>query len=51
MFGRIEPSADQRTWAKTIFAMYVALVEEGFTEQQALVIVGQLLIAANGGDQ
>lgn len=44
-----EPSADLRSLASTIRQMYVALLDEGFTEQQALIIVGQMLSSANAG--
>ena len=46
-----EASADQRVFAKQFREMYLALVEEGFTEQQALVIIGQIIAAgiANTG--
>jgi hypothetical protein len=37
-----------RQAASALRQMYVALMAEGFTEQQALVILGQA-IAANGG--
>jgi hypothetical protein len=47
---KVEPSAEQRTAAKTIRAFYIALLDEGFTEAQSLVIVGQMMsAAANGG--
>lgn len=39
----IEPSADLRQAAKGLREMYVALIEEGFTETQALVIIGQMV--------
>lgn len=47
--GPIEPSADLRQAANAIRQMYIALTLEGFTEHQALVIVGQV-IALNGGE-
>lgn len=43
----IEPSADLRILANALMQTYVALTMEGFTEDQALVIIGQI-IAANG---
>ncbi len=46
--GPIEPSADLRELANTLRQTYVALTQEGFTEEQALFIIGQI-IAANGG--
>jgi hypothetical protein len=48
----IEPSADQRTGAKQLRGMFLALVAEGFTEQQALAIIGQAMVAnAMGGEK
>jgi hypothetical protein len=43
--GPVEPSADLRTAAKELRGMFLALTAEGFTEPQALVIVGQILSA------
>jgi hypothetical protein len=40
-----EPSADIRQAAATIHQIYTGLVDEGFTERQALIIVGQILAA------
>jgi hypothetical protein len=42
----VEPSADTRAGAHSIAEMYVALRREGFTEQQALIIVGQVVAAS-----
>lgn len=47
--GPTEPSADLRKLASVVYQAYVALVAEGFTEAQALVIVGQMLRASGGG--
>jgi hypothetical protein len=48
---RYEPSADARAFAKQIRDWYLALLAEGFTEAQALTILGTLLAAQiqNGG--
>jgi hypothetical protein len=46
--GPIEPTADQRVMAATLRGIYLALMQEGFTEHEALTIIGQLL-AANAG--
>ena len=46
--GPVEPTADAREFAKTCFQFFTALGLEGFTEQQALIIIGQM-IAANTG--
>lgn len=48
MTGPTEPSADLRTMASALWQMFVALTAEGFSEQQALAIIGQV-IAANTG--
>jgi len=44
----VEPSADLRSAAKGLFQVFVALKNEGFTEQQALVILGQMLAMNKG---
>lgn len=43
-----EPAADLRQAASALRQMFVALVQEGFTEKQALIIVGQTLQAGGG---
>lgn len=43
-----EPSADLRQMASIMWQTFVAMTAEGFTEGQALVIIGQI-IAANTG--
>lgn len=43
---KVEPSADDRIAAKAMFAMFTALTDEGFTEEQALTIIGQMLAGA-----
>lgn len=50
---KVEPSADDRQAAKAMFSMFTALTDEGFSEQQALVILGQMLAGAAqaAGDQ
>lgn len=45
----MEPSADLRQMANMLRQMYIALTAEGFSEQQALIVIGQI-IAANGDD-
>lgn len=39
----IEPSAAQRQAAKELRAMHLALIEEGFTETEALKIIGYVI--------
>lgn len=46
-----EPSADIRMFASGMWQMYVALTLEGFSEQQALVVIGQMLVANMQGGQ
>lgn len=41
--ARREPSADQRAAAAELRRMYAALVDEGFTGQQALVMLGTMM--------
>ena len=43
--GPTESSADMRALASTLWQMFVALTAEGFTEQQALVILGNVIAA------
>lgn len=53
MFGPIEPSADARQAAYQMRQMYLALINEGFPDDQALALVAQMILAAgmNGGHQ
>lgn len=43
--GPVEPSADLRQFASMMRQMYIALTMEGFTEHEALVVIGQILAA------
>lgn len=43
MNGPVEPHADIRQATAVSFQVYVALVEQGFTEQQALYLVAQMV--------
>jgi hypothetical protein len=36
--------------ASALWQMFVALQQEGFNEQQSLIIIGQVLAANNGGN-
>jgi hypothetical protein len=49
--GPIEPAAEMRQLANALRQTFVALTQEGFTEHQALVIIGQILAAQAGGGQ
>jgi len=46
--GPVEPSAALRELAGQLHQMFVALVAEGFTEPQALIVIGHVLRAARG---
>lgn len=41
-----EPTADQRQFAGAMYGLFSALVLEGFTEVQALQIIGNALTAS-----
>lgn len=45
----IEPSAEIRSAAHSVREIYLALVMEGFSEQQALVVVGQIIAMPRNG--
>ena len=45
-FPSEEPAAGDRVVARAARSQYVALIHEGFTEAQALQIVGQMLMVA-----
>lgn len=47
--GPVEPSADMREMANHCRQMYLALVEQGFTEDEALRLLSVTLSAAFGG--
>lgn len=51
--GPIEPRADFRIAGRELFQYFTALTIEGFTERQALTILGHVLAAVaqqGGGD-
>lgn len=41
-----EPTADSRAMAKTMYDMFQAMLQEGFTEEQALFLLGSNYAAA-----
>jgi hypothetical protein len=41
-----EPDAQKRRAASELWQMFVALTKEGFSERQALVVIGQILAGA-----
>jgi hypothetical protein len=43
-----EPRAEMRTAAAGIRDMYLALLEQGFAEDQALTLVGRLIASQQG---
>jgi len=45
-FPQEEPAAMWRGMASNLRQIFVALVQEGFSENQALIIVGQTLTAS-----
>ncbi len=45
MSGPVEPSADARQFAAGMLDMFVALQAVGFTEKQALAIIGHVIAA------
>jgi hypothetical protein len=47
----VEPSAEIRQLAHFLREMHVALLEEGFSEKQALLILGQTLAAGMAANQ
>jgi hypothetical protein len=44
-----EPAADLRQMAAFLWQTFIALTSEGFSEQQALIIIGQILSMNQGG--
>lgn len=44
-----EPSADLRQMASMLHQTFAALMQEGFTEAQALQVIGQILAAHSRG--
>ena len=47
--GKREPSADARVFARNLRDMHLALLAEGFSERDALDIIGRAIIAASPG--
>lgn len=43
---RVEPSADMRAGMRQLYEMFVALVDAGFTERQALQVIGDVTRAS-----
>lgn len=48
--GPVEPSAETRQAANALRQMYVALIEQGFTQDEAMGIIGISIAAAIRGD-
>ncbi len=44
--GPMEPAANYRQVANQLRQIYVALLEEDFTETEALIIIGQVISAS-----
>lgn len=49
--GPVEPPADLRAAAKMMFQMFTSLVQEGFSEKQALDILGSFMTGDIAGKQ
>lgn len=49
MFEGFEPGADQRQAAAALRQFYLALVKEGFSEDQAMGMISTMLAASLGG--
>lgn len=49
--GHEEPSSDMRQVARACRDMYVALVQEGFSANEALQILGTVIRSSMGGDR
>lgn len=47
--SKTEPPADMRAAASGLWQMFVALTDQGFTEQQALQVVGHVLVSSQIG--
>lgn len=43
LLAAIEPSDDQRGAARRLYGLFIALIDEGFDEDQAIRLVSQLL--------
>ena len=48
--GPTEPAADLRVAAAALWGMFVALRSEGFSESQALVIIGHVLASQSSSE-
>lgn len=46
-----EARSDFRQFAVTMHEMFIALIEAGFSEQQALIMLGQILAASTSGGE
>jgi len=44
----LEPSADHREFAYMCRQMFIALVSQGFTEAQALAVIGHMIAGGQG---
>lgn len=43
--AKVEPDAETRAGAKRAWAVYTALTDEGFTDSQALQIIGYMMMS------
>lgn len=51
MNHQTEPSAAHRQFAANLWQMFVALQAEGFSERQALIILGQMLASSKPDEE
>lgn len=51
MTAPYEPTADMRQLAKKLRDIYQALIIEGFSDRQALAIIGEVIAAGAKGHQ
>ena len=50
MSGPVEPRADLRQAAHGLMEIFVSLKDAGFTEQQALIILGHMMSGQKGAE-
>lgn len=48
MNGPIEPRADLRAAANDLRQLYLSLIQEDFSESEALTLIGHILAASRG---
>jgi hypothetical protein len=48
--AKVEPSQETRAAVKSMFELFIAMTDEGFTERQALTMLGIMLKNADDDD-